>query len=579
VSDQDSPRNPLACGALGRYDPKLVAEIGRRLAGEMSVVHEDDGSILLLDRPAIRWSGRRARGFGWSEGRPAKRSVDSWKDAACELAACGLVAQGERRRVHSSVSGVAPIYHVVHAGAVYFASRIDPLVQALPLRYTIDWRAWASIFYLRFPVGERTPFREVRRLRPFSTLEWDADRQQAKAPQHRWPWAEVEPSLGLDDGANALVEATRAAVAPLAGGPVSCTLSGGWDSRILLCLLAENGHDVVRAMTVSPDNGHHREEELAAQVAVSLGVPHSTVEGDAAAFWDDTRERALRVDFQLAAPPWAMPLAAALKGRPGVATDGLALDTLAQGGTHYYTESMIRPDGTAAAAQALWTRLLGQVMRHATWRTLSRDLDDHLKPLARRQFMNEAKRFRGHPAELVLTFYATRTVRGISLTPHAVLGTDAATVTPCTDHQVAVACLATRPLEKFHTRIYKALFAKLNPAVGALPSTHDDLPAPAITRDRRGLSADAVRGYEKVLTGGPLEPALSAEVRGHLTQGTLGEALADPTLHRGMLGISLFHLWHERYRDRLANDDPLEELNLPLPGARTRREGAATTSG
>ena len=132
----------------------------------------------------------------------------------------------------------------------------------------------------------------------------------------------------------------------------------------------------------------------------------------AAAFWDETRERALRVDYQLAAPPWAMPLAAALQGRPGVATDGLALDTLAQAGDTYYTESMIRPDGSAAVAQALWTRLLGQVMRHATWRVLAAQLDDDLKDLARRQFMDEASRFRGHPAEVVLTFYATRTVRG-----------------------------------------------------------------------------------------------------------------------------------------------------------------------
>ena len=216
---------------------------------------------------AIRWGARRTQGFAWSEGRPAERSVTSWKDAACELAACGLVAHGERRRVHSSVSGVAPIYYVEHAGAVYFASRIDPLVQALPRRYTIDWRAWASIFYLRFPIGERTPFREVKRLRPFSTLEWDADRREAKARQHRWPWAEVEPSLGLDEGAGAIVEAMRAAVAPLARGSVFCTLSGGWDSRLLLCLLAEHGHDGLQAVTVSPDNGHHREEELAAEVA------------------------------------------------------------------------------------------------------------------------------------------------------------------------------------------------------------------------------------------------------------------------------------------------------------------------
>ncbi len=304
--------------------------------------------------------------------------------------------------MHSSVSGVAPIYYIEHEGAVYFASRIDPLVQALPRRYTIDWRAWASIFYLRLPIGERTPFQEVKRLRPFSTLEWDADRREATARQHRWPWAEVEPTLGLDEGAGAssrrrgrpsrpLREGPSSARSAVAGTPGSCSAS--WPS---------NGHDGLQAMTVSPDNGHHREEELAAQVATSLGVPHSTMEGDAAAFWDDTRERALRVDFQLAAPPWAMPLAAALRGRPGVATDGLGLDTLAQGGTHYYTESMLRAVGTPDGARELWTRLLGQVMRHATWRTLGRELDDNLKDLARRQFMNEASRFRGHPAEMVL---------------------------------------------------------------------------------------------------------------------------------------------------------------------------------
>ena len=167
--------------------------------------------------------------------------------------------------------------------------------------------------------------------------------------------------------------------------------------------------------------------------------------------------------------------------------------------------------------------------------------------------MDEASRFRGHPAEMVLTFYATRTVRGISLTPHAVLGADVATVTPCTDHASPSRCWPPDPLEKFHTRIYRALFAKVNPTVGALPSTHDELPAPAITREpARTLRRGRPRAMRRCSPSGPLEPILSPEVRGHLAEGTLGQALADPTLHRGVLAISLFHLWHERYRDRLA---------------------------
>jgi asparagine synthase len=569
-------RSPVVCGALGRYDPELVHEIGRRMSGGLSVAHEDGDSILLLDRPPIRWRGR-GRGVAWSENPRGGRQVGFWKDASRELAACGLVVQGQRRRVHSSVSGVAPIYYLEHGKAVYFASRIDPLVRALPKRLTIDWRAWASIFYLRFPLGERTPFLEVKRLRAFSTLEWEDEGQRLRTVQHRWPWAEVEPHLDLEAGSEATLEAMRAAIAPLDSTPVTCTLSGGWDSRLVLCLLAQRGHDVA-ALTVSPDNGHDREETLAAAVARALGVPHSTVQGSEVAFWDQTRERALRVDFQLAAPPWAMPLADALRGRPGVATDGLALDTLAQAGDAYYTESMIRPDGSPAVAQALWTSLLGQVMRHATMRTLSPQIDDELKSLARRQFMAEANRFRGHPAEVVLTFYSTRTVRGISLTPNAVFGADLTTITPCTDHAVATALLATRPSEKFHAEIYRALFERANPTVGALPSTHDRLAPPAMTRTRRGLSAAAVSGYEHVLTSGPLGRLLSAEIRQHLADGTLGEGLADPTLHRGVLAVTLFHLWHERYRDQLRGDDPLDELADALPGT-VPDQSAATSSG
>jgi len=576
MSPRSEPRhNPLACGALGDYDPRLVRSIAERIGAGPSVAHEDASSILLLDRAPIRWRGR-GRGFAWSEGRSCERTVRFWKDAAVELGACGLVVQSERRRVHSSVSGVAPVYHMEHGEAVYFASRIDPLAMALPRRLTIDWRAWASIFFLRFPLGERTPFLEIKRLRPFSTLEWDGRGGGRRTVEHRWPWAEIEPDLDLEQGSDACVEAMRDAIARLEPGPVTCTLSGGRDSRLLLCLLAERESDV-RALTVNPDNGHRREESIAATVAGALRVPHATVEGGAADFWDDTRERALRVDYQLAAPPWAMPLCAALRERSGAATDGLALDTLAQAGDTYYSESMIRPDGTPATAQALWTRLLGQVMRHATRRVLSPEVDDELKALARRQFMAEASRFRGHPAEVVLTFYATRTVRGISLTPNAILGADLTTVTPGTEHGVAAALLRTRPSEKFHARIYEALFERVNTTVGALPSSRD-MPSPrVIAGARRGLSDAAVRGYERILAAGPLERALSNEVRGHLSAGTLAEGLAEPPLHRGVLAATLLHLWHERYESRLAGDDPLGELIEAAPGAQVRGTAAKSS--
>ncbi len=375
---------------------------------------------------------------------------------------------------------------------------------ALPRRLTIDWRAWASIFFLRFPLGERTPFGEVKRLRPFSTLEWDEGGERRRTVEHRWPWAEFEPDLDLEDGSDACVEAMRDAIAPLEASPVTCTLSGGRDSRLLLCLLAEREQDV-RALTVNPDNGHDREESLAAAVAGALGVRHSTVEGGVARVLGPTRASARCASTTNSRlHPGRCRSVPSLRACSGAATDGLALDTLAQAGDTYYSESMIRPDGTPAIAQALWTRLLGQVMRHATRRVLSPEIDDELKSLARRQFMAEANRFRGHPAEVVLTFYATRTVRGISLTPNAVLGADLTTVTPGTEHQVAAALLRTRPSEKFRRQDLPGAVRAGEPRGRRAPL----LPRQARTaRDHAGPGGGsptaAVRGYEQVLASGP----------------------------------------------------------------------------
>ena len=282
VSDQYPRRNPLACGALGRYDPALVRRDRTALGGRD--VRRPRGRRVrscCLDRPANPLAGRGARrGSPGAKAAPPSAASPPGRTRRVSSPRAGSWSHGERRRVHSSVSGVAPIYYVEHAGAVYFASRIDPLVQALPRRYTIDWRAWASIFYLRFPIGERTPFREVKRLRPFSTLEWDAGTPGGKARQHRWPWAEVEPSLDLEAGAGASSrrcgrrsrpsrEGPSSARSAVAGTPGSC--SACWPSRAR----RPSGRDGEPGQRPPPRGGARgggRDEPRSAA--------HSTLEGD-----------------------------------------------------------------------------------------------------------------------------------------------------------------------------------------------------------------------------------------------------------------------------------------------------------
>ena len=198
--------------------------------------------------------------------------IGNWRDAACSGAACGLVVDSRGCFVHSSVAGVAPVYFLEHDGAVYFSSVIDALALASPRRLSVDWEAWAATLAMDHPLGDRTPFAEIRRLPPFSTLEVEGGKPAVK--EERWPWAEIEPSLDVAAGAGDVVERLRASTARLPAGPIVCQLSGGLDSRLCLGLLDEHRRADVSTLTVDPDSGHDREMRIAARVAETVGVPH-----------------------------------------------------------------------------------------------------------------------------------------------------------------------------------------------------------------------------------------------------------------------------------------------------------------
>lgn len=201
-------RAPLVCGALGRYDRDRVSQMAAAFPTELRPVHEDEGSILMLDREPLRWNGARERGLGWIEGdlwRPGAAVVD-WRQAA-RHGACGLVVDGGRYFLHSAANGFASIYWTDERRATYFASRIDPLVTSSARPFSIDWDAWAAIIALRYPLGERTPFTEISRLGPSSTLRRRLGGGRARA--HRWRWLELEPCLSMAEGAEAAAIALR----------------------------------------------------------------------------------------------------------------------------------------------------------------------------------------------------------------------------------------------------------------------------------------------------------------------------------------------------------------------------------
>ncbi|HEY6637733.1 MAG TPA: asparagine synthase-related protein [Solirubrobacterales bacterium] len=545
--------NPAVCGALGEFDPERL-ELMRKAFGALDLplefVHRDDSSALLLDREPVSWSGRRATGLGWSEGLAAGDQVSSWKEAAQQLACCGLVIEGASRYVHSSVSGVAPVYYMQDGEATYFASRIDPLVSSAPpgRRLTIDWEAWAGIFLMTAPLGDRTPFLEVRRLPPFSTLKhWPGKGPRRRSPA--WPWAEVTLDRDASSGEGLIAE-LREAIAEVPAGPLVCPLSGGWDSRLLLMLASERKDLRLSAWTLKSTHRGSDETPYARKVAKALGVPVTQIPRGRS-YWGDQEKVALRCDYQTTHHGWFMPLARRLRDGSHSLVDGLAGGIFVKG--HFVTEGMLQIKTRRERLALLWEYLSNAP---SSSEVLSERLSRVMTKLALRAWEREARALAGSPAQLSLTAYMTRTLRGISLAPTSILGAEATVLTPFTDDRVARAALAVPPESKLDGALYREIFSSVNPKVGSLPSTNDAAETPEQPTGNREIKKGALEGFAERLRHSPLRDEVDPAV---LDSNKRLERILDSSKSAHLVrALSLMAMWEERYRDRLAEINPKE---------------------
>lgn len=532
-------RAPVVCGALGRYDRGRVMRIGAHLDSSCLPVHEDDRSILLLDREPLRWSGPRQRGLGWIEGLVWPGAAGDWRGASRQ-GACGLVVEGNRRYLHSSVNGLGPVHWIAERGCVYFASRVDPLARTAAGPLTIDWDAWASIVALRFPAGERTPFAEIRRLEPFSTLgrRWGRFRPRSPAP----PWTEIEPRLDLAPAVEGVVAALRDTVTPLER-PLAVGLSGGRDSRIVACLLAQAGL-AAEALTVSDDEGDTYEENLAAPAAATLELRHERLPAGADDYRADWDRRALAVEHQFVDHPWLVPLARRVEATGVGVGDGYALDTLMLGGTRFGFPATPDSRRPRRANEMLFDAMRSYGMAHEA---LDPPLQGPLVARARDLFLQAGKQFEGSPLQTTLSFYRTRTARGVSSYPSGLLGAVGAVFAPGAADAVAVAVLGGKR-DVMGDPIYAALLERLDPELARLPTT-SDTPRRPPHLPRRWRSPQALAMYRELLAEGPLAGHVSAGLRDWLCDP--GDRELSGSLRLGMEGVALLHSWWRRYRDLL----------------------------
>nr|WP_201760832.1 asparagine synthase C-terminal domain-containing protein [Nonomuraea sp. K271] len=397
--------------------------------------------------------------FSWGERRPA--APDDWMTVAETYETPGLIGDGRRVTLHTGALGLVDVYYVRHGDAVYFSSLIQPLLNLVPI--AIDWAAWASIIQVTFPMGEATPYTEVKRLPGSSALVFEHDRPMVERRLPRW--LRTEPYEAWISPRE-IVELLHEVYAGYEGRPLLVPVSGGYDSRLLASVAKARGADV-ESWTTSPDDGTDTDIAFARSITRELGIPHRVITQDAADYPADTVDVARRLEYLTPHHAWYAPFAKEVHRSGRILIDGLAGGPLLK---NFMVSGAALEARTQAERSAAVLRSLS--LGAPSQPFLSKSAAEWMEETVREQFVAATSMLHGHRAELPLSVLHTRTVRGIARSAVNLVGPEASFAAPFIHPRFFDAALSVGVARKDKGRFYREVLHAANPRVAALPSTN-----------------------------------------------------------------------------------------------------------
>ena len=177
--------------------------------------------------------------------------------------------------------GKKPLYYTDGVGPLLFASELKGLLEALPVRPSLNRQALHDYLTLRYVPGPASVWEGVSKLPPGHRLEIDL----ASGTRSLYQWWELRfESAASGDGRDAVEEfgelfgtaVDRRLVA--ADVPVGVLLSGGLDSSAVSVAAVERGHKNFHTFSVGfAEGGDFSELGYARQVAEHVGARHHEV--------------------------------------------------------------------------------------------------------------------------------------------------------------------------------------------------------------------------------------------------------------------------------------------------------------
>ncbi|MEQ8821769.1 MAG: hypothetical protein RLY93_16145 [Sumerlaeia bacterium] len=228
-------------------------------------------------------SGAAAHGYAVREGRivPAREAEVPAEGALAHPPDGGLLSQVRWApglvEILTDPAGAFPVYSAHAPGVLFLGTDAWAIAEEAELR-GLNAESALALMAFEFVPGLETLVDGLEELPAncrvvFSRTEGGAWRREEQ-PLPRLSPVPAEPGASEADRVKAAAENLRAVCAPVASasGPVALNLSGGWDSRALLGVMAPRlGGDGL--FTCTYGNGRFGGTELARRVSREVGIP------------------------------------------------------------------------------------------------------------------------------------------------------------------------------------------------------------------------------------------------------------------------------------------------------------------
>lgn len=535
---------PYVCGAIGTWDARILRRLLSASPGELQEICSSPlGALWSTKRLDKRTSGARP-GYLWGALATGSAPAD-WREAAQHRLAAGLQLTEGAAVLHTDGLGMQDLYYRQVRDAIYFSVRIEPLLEIGDARLSTDWDAWASIIALTCPLGDSTPFRQVRRMT--AATAWRVDQGARPELETFEPdWLKVEPSDKVTpaEALDALAGHTRSQ-----GRRILVTLSGGWDSRLLAVLAARSRRRLL-AWTTSNDDGFDFDVKLARPVADALRAKHHMVLPGPEAWAEEHELVHRRLSYQTPHHVWIMPLARTLHGRSDELLDGLAGDVL------FKRDYLFPERGSGVLTpqlHLLWSWLEGRRLQQRN--LLAPKVAEALEERSRESFTAAVARYRDHPAAPTLAVLHTRTARAIAGSPLWLLGPELRVRLPFIHPEVLTTALRVPSTAKVGGGFYEQMLRIASPTVASFPSTNS-IEKWGRQGPLRQASSRALRTMaESILSDEAVLHLLGPEIRLALNDpqalSLVGRSLRGLRL---LQGLSMFAEWRRAHKSRLSDD-------------------------